>query len=84
VLATIAVKISAAAVIAAAVALSGHLGFLGTTAASTADAGAFGGPVTHVGSIDVDLEPGTSTTLARVSCPAIAPNGTRCYVSTGR
>lgn len=83
-LATIAVKICAAAVIAAAVALSGHLGSLEAPGPSTAHAGAFGGPVTHVGSIEVDLEPETSTTLARVSCPAIAPNGTSCYVSSGR
>lgn len=43
-------------------------------------AGAFGGPVTRVGSIDWDLARPSHAALRRVRCSATAASGTSCFV----
>jgi hypothetical protein len=49
--------------------------------ASSANAGAFGGPVTHVGSIEWDVAAPTTGALHRVHCGSGAAAGTSCYVA---
>ncbi len=76
------VAVAALALVAGVVAL-GHLASLGGTP-STADAGAFGGKVTAVGSIEWDLGKQTSRGLQKVRCAQQAQAGTSCYVAAGR
>lgn len=53
---------------------------LDSTPAVTVNAGAFGGPVTHVGSIEWDVEQPTAARLRPVRCAAGAAAGTSCFV----
>lgn len=53
---------------------------LGQTPPPPASVGTFGGPVTHVGSIEWDLSP-SGGVLARVRCARGAADGTTCFVA---
>jgi hypothetical protein len=77
------VAVAALSAAAVAVAAFGHLGTMGQSSTAP-NAGAFGGHVTHVGSIDWDVAPQTSAGMSRVSCPSTAHTGTACYVTSGR
>jgi hypothetical protein len=44
-------------------------------------AGAFGGPVTHVGGIEWDLAQPTTPRMVRVRCDRHAASGTSCFVA---
>ena len=78
-------KIAVIVVIGAAVGISTGVGSAfpasGSTIHSTTQSvGTFGGPVTHVGTIERDVEQQTST-MVRVPCSAVAQLGTSCYVA---
>jgi hypothetical protein len=53
---------------------------IGQPAAPSQNVGAFGGPVTHVGSIDWDLS-SPKGPMAHVRCGRDAADGTTCYLA---
>jgi hypothetical protein len=71
------------AVIAAIGASAGFSAFAATVPSPSApgvQTGAFGGPVSHVGTIERDIGAHTANTLRRVACIGGAP-GTSCFVA---
>ena len=81
-LSAIAAKLAVTAVLGFTAGFFGNAGLaLDAAQASPPNAGAFGGPVTHVGSIEWDVAAPTTGALHRVSCSSRAAAGTSCYVS---